>query len=314
MKKVLSLVLVIVIVISLVGCKGEEPNKTTGDDSSAQQVHSKKDSGDKSKQNESPRKSDDEKIQENPAQPSIKEQVILDSNDILITAKKLEITEMGRVNLSVLIENNSDQDITVYTRNSSVNGFMVYSILAEDVLAGKKSNAKIGFDTNDLEIADITTIKDIELKFSISDSSSRDNILETEIIQIATDATDHKQIIDDSGKILYDENGIKIVYKGLRGPDRYGDYDLDVYAENNKEQDITIQVRDVSLNGFMVRPIFSMGILQGKKAFSYIGFGESDLKENDITEFKSVELSFCIFDRNTRDTIHDSDPITITFD
>ena len=83
--------------------------------------------------------------------------------------------------------------------------------------------------------------------------------------------------------------------------------------ENNSDKDITVQTRDVSINGFMVNAMFSCNVVAGKKAVDTITFMESDLSENDITAINDVELSFHVFDFENWETIVDTEVVNITF-
>ena len=83
--------------------------------------------------------------------------------------------------------------------------------------------------------------------------------------------------------------------------------------ENTGDKDITVQTRDVSINGFMVEAMFSCDIVAGKRAVDTITFMESELEENAITAIEDVELSFHIFDSNKWETIVDTEPINIAF-
>ena len=70
---------------------------------------------------------------------SIEEQVLYDENDIKITATGIEDGWLG-TELKLLIENNTDQSITVQAKNANVNGYMVTTMMSADVAAGKKAN------------------------------------------------------------------------------------------------------------------------------------------------------------------------------
>jgi len=86
-----------------------------------------------------------------------------------------------------------------------------------------------------------------------------------------------------------------------------------LYIENNTDKAITVQARDVSINDFMVDPVFSCEVISGKKAFDTITFMESDLTDNGITDINDLELKLHIFDTETWDTIKDTDIIKISF-
>jgi len=75
---------------------------------------------------------------------------------------------------------------------------------------------------------------------------------------------------------------------------------------------ITVQARNTSVNGFMVEPIFSCGIVPGKKALDGLTFFEDDIIGNGIDTITEIELSFHIFNTDSWDTIKDTELIIIT--
>ena len=76
---------------------------------------------------------------------------------------------------------------------------------------------------------------------------------------------------------------------------------------------VEVKTRNVSVNGFMMEPIFSSDVAPGKHAIDDITFMDSDFEDNGITNIETVELSFHIFDLETWDTIVDTEPVTVTF-
>lgn len=86
-----------------------------------------------------------------------------------------------------------------------------------------------------------------------------------------------------------------------------------VYIENTGDKDVTVQTRDVSINGFMVDAMFSCDVAAGKRAVDTITFMETDLKENEITAIEDVELSFHVFDMAEWETIVDTEVVSIAF-
>lgn len=131
--------------------------------------------------------------------------------------------------------------------------------------------------------------------------------------ELKTSAADsYEYTFDDSGDAVYDEGGVKIVVKGLSDSDSIFGPGIIVYAENNSGKDVTVQVRDVSVNGFMVDPIFSADVAAGKHAVDSITFMSNNLDENEIDKIKDVELSFHIFNELFGKSI-DTDTVKISF-
>lgn len=244
---------------------------------------------------------------------TVEEQVVLDQNDVKVTVTGMDSGLFGP-ELKLLIENNSSQALTFQVRDASVNGYMADTMISEDVAAGKKSNTDIKFSASGLAQCGITTFTDMEFKFHIFDSGSWDTYLDSDVITVKTSADgSHIQEIDDSGEVFYDADGIKIIGKGLSAKDSVFGPGLIVYIENNTNKGFTVQVRDTSVNGFMIDTSMSQDVVAGKRAITAVTFFSSSLEENGITDIESIETSFHVFEMEGWDTIVDTDPITINF-
>ena len=75
-----------------------------------------------------------------------------------------------------------------------------------------------------------------------------------------------------------------------------------------------MQVRDTSVNGFMVDSLLSEEVLPGKKAVGGMTLMNSTLEENEITTITDMEFSFHIFESDGWDTIVDTDVISLTIE
>ncbi|HZK35233.1 MAG TPA: hypothetical protein VFD33_07985 [Bacillota bacterium] len=246
---------------------------------------------------------------------TVDEQVLYNEGDIFIELKSLDEEGIFGPSLKVLIENNRDEDIMVQTRGTTVNDLVVDTIFSANVVAGKSSNDEITFSQDSLDKAGIEIIKDIELRFSVSDADSWGTLVETDIISISTSADPaFEQTYDDSGQVVLDQDGYRVVVKRVSSEDSFWGADVYVFIENNSDKAITIQTRDVSINGFMVDPIFSSDIPAGKKAYDTITFMESDLEDNDISSIDELEMVLHIIEKESWDTLLDTDPIVVNFE
>lgn len=113
--------------------------------------------------------------------------------------------------------------------------------------------------------------------------------------------------------VLYEENGLKISYKGLTSDEYFGDLDINLFIENNCGQDITVQCRDFYINDFETEEAFSCDLANGKKANDKISVWKSDLENNNLTidNIEKIEFSFHVTNEESWDTIVDSPVITI---
>lgn len=302
----LAFILAVVLAMSLTACGSiseseiQEPsNVTTGSDSTEVQQE----------------ETETVSTEESPVSDvTIDESVLVDESGVKITAKSFDSEGVFGPEIKLLIENNSGQDLTFQCRNSSVNGYMVEPMMSVDVVNGKMANDSITFMSSDLEMCGISDIADMEFSFHIFNTESWEDYLDTGKVQLKTSIADSFEYdYDDSGDVAYEGNGVKIVIKGLVSDDSLFGPGIVTYIENTGDKDITVQTRDVSINGFMIDGLFSCDVVAGKRSVDTITFLDSDLEENSITTIEDVELSFHIFDSDSWDTVVDTEPIMIAF-
>ena len=245
---------------------------------------------------------------------TIDEQVLLDDVGVKITAKSLDNSGFWGPDLKILIENESDSNLTVQVRDSSVNGYMISTSISSEVVSGKKVNDSITFSSSDLKLAGINTIADMEFSFHIFYTDNWDTYYDSDIVSIKTSVADsYNYEFDDSGDVLIDQNGVKIVLKGLSKDSSILGPAVLLYIENNTNEGITIQARNTSVNGFMIDPIFSSEIGPNKKIIDDLTFMSSDMEENGITDIENVELYFHVFSTKGWNDIFDSNTISLSF-
>ncbi len=303
MKRVISILITVVIVLSLSACDSssngeikEPSNVSTSDNSS-----------------EAP-DNDAESTQTGKVDVTINETTLVDEGGVKIIAKSLDTNGLFGAKINLLIENNSGKDLTIQCVNASVNGYMVDTMMSVDIVNGKKANDAITFLESDFEASKITSIADMELAFHMFTTADWETYLDTKQIQLKTSIVDtYEYKFDDSGNVAYDASGIKVVIKGLAEDSSIFGPSIVVYLENNSDKAFTVQTRDVSINGFMVDAMFSSDVLPGKKSVDTITFLSSELEENKITSIQDAELKFHIFDMKSWDTIVDTDVISMTF-
>ena len=294
-KKIFLSLFILLTLITITGCGGNKSNNS-GNVKDVQDV----------KQNES---NDSKKL----SKANITETVILDKEGIKVTAKSISYDSWSGPEIKVLVENNSSENVTIQARKFSINGIMIDPTFSAEVNAGKKANDTISISSSELEAAQISTIKDIEFGLDVFNSDSWNDIFKQEGIKLETNAKDYVQKYNTDGKLVVDQNNIKIYVLKKDDKDSFWGADIYVYIENNSSQDITVQARDVSIDGFMIDPTFSSDVSAGKKAYDTITFHESDLKDNDITDIKEIELKFDVFNADSWNDIFKTDTKKISF-
>lgn len=243
---------------------------------------------------------------------TLDETVIYDENDIKITATGLKEDGLLGPELNLLIENNSTQNITVQPEYCLVNGYMMYGLMSSDVAVGKKNNDTLDFSRSTLQECGIDQIADIRLKLTVSDGDSWTTLFKTDELSLQTSAAgSYTQTYDDSGEVIYDTNGIKVVAKSA-GDDFLGK-GVTFYLENNTEQHIVVNGENISVNGYMMTDLFYADLAPHSHAVDTLTLLDSDLKDNSIDTIEEVDLTLRITDYDSYDNIDTTSPITLHF-
>lgn len=245
------------------------------------------------------------------ADESINEQVLVDQDGIKITATEYVTDSIWGDGIKLLVENNSVKDYTIGCDALIVNDYMITDLFSADVAAGKKSNEVMYLSSTELKAAGIDTVGQIEMYFHAYDSNW-DNLFKNVYSKLETaEFANMDTTPNDEGQELYNVNGVRIVGKTVDENSFWGTAIL-LYIENTSGQNVGINVDNMSINGYMMTPLFSTTVYDGKKSIDDITIMSSDLEANGITSVDQVELKFHIYNAESYDTIADSDAITFT--
>ncbi len=256
--------------------------------------------------------SENEAEQENAADTAIEETILVDQDGVKVTALELVDDPIWGEGIKVLVENDSAKNVGVFTETIAVNNYMISNLFSTTVAAGKKVNDTIYLSSGGLEEAGIDTIADIEMDFHVFDGDSFEQLFDVKGVQLPTSNSGSvQQKALDDGQVLYEQDGIKIVGKYVDENSFWG-MGILLYLENTTDQNVTVQCDNLSVNGFMLTPLFSSQVNAGKMAIDQIDMMQSELEENGITSAEEVELEFHIINPDTYETMVKTEPISFS--
>lgn len=249
----------------------------------------------------------DEQPQGTPA--SIDEQVLFDQEGVKVSAVEYVQGGIWGDGVKLLIENNTSKNLTVGCEALIVNDYMISDLFSCTIAAGKQAYETLDLYTSELNKAGIDNVGLVEAYFRVYDADDWEDIFKTQCITIKTSNYDSMDTSSDiSGTELVNQNGVRIVGQYVDEDSFWGTAVL-LYIENNSDKNLSIDVDNMSVNGFMVTPYFSSTVYSGKKAFEDITILSSDLENNGITSVDDIELSFKAIDPNTYDTVFETGPV-----
>lgn len=252
----------------------------------------------------------------------IEETVMIDENDVKITATGLKYTSYS-VELELDIENNSDKALSFISGSlgyscNSINGYMISDgYLNCDIAAGKKANDSISFSYDGLMLYGITDISDIEIGFYTSDDDYNytyytprqiktsafelhdysKNCYQETISSDTAMNTYNYDITYFSTDSLYNENGVNLLSSGIM-VNRDDETILLVELENTNDSMINMSTSDIAINGLTVcsSTWSSTAINAGKRCIIDINLSSAlDSEYWDIYGIKEVgSVSFSL--------------------
>ncbi len=233
---------------------------------------------------------------------SLDNQVIFDWEGIRVTAKSVDFSNHSPA-VKLLIENNSEYDITTQARNVSVNDFAVTCGFSATVPSGKKANSSLDIYNTSLKESRIETMQEIEFTLRIFDSHHLgDTIVESDPIVITLTGTEDQVPEAPKGQVLIDQDGIRLVALGLGESDDFLTR-IQMYAENNSDTPVHFGSLDAAVNGFVLDSTLNFTVQPGKKAYDNLWFFTTELEENEIEHIDEIQLDLTVTSPGTTNRV-----------
>jgi len=291
MKKFITLILAVFMILSLVACDVEMPSDSSNDNQSQNNNNTEEDG-----QNDSTKINDKNEI-------TFSGFVAIDNDECAIKVTEVDPDNMWGYTLKVQLENKStDKTYMFSVENAAINGIQCDPFFATEVAAGKKSNKEIGFTKSELGESGIKDYTDIELTFRVYDSDDwmADDIAK-ETIHIYPYGEDkaikYVRTPQTSDNIIVDNEYVTVVVTGYEDDDIWG-YTVKLFLLNKTDKNIMFSIDEASVNGYMAEPFFAKSVSAGKCSFSSMSWSDTTLEENGITAVEEIEFNLRAYDED----------------
>lgn len=280
MKKLLSLMLLLMMVFSLTACGSDNSQPDT-----TQSVSS-------------------ETNTEVPAQDNqidFQELTVVDNDQCTIKITGIDADNLWGYTLETYLENKSSDKTYMFSVDSAaVNGVQSDPLFATEVSAGKKANAEISFSDTNLEENGITEFTDIELTFRVYDGNDwAANAVAETTVHVYPYGEDHATTFvrdsQDTDNVVIDNENVTVIVTGYEMDEVFG-YAVNLFLVNKTDANIMFSVDEASVNGYMADPYYATIVNAGKCAFSSISWSDTTFADNGITDVEEIELLFRAYD------------------
>lgn len=220
---------------------------------------------------------------------SILSPILYSKNGVRITANNI-VQNRNSTEINILVENDTADNITLYCTTFIVNGAMIDTLAYINVAAGAKANSSIYFDEDDLSaagIGQIVTVKSYDAHISFPDSSKDTEYISLEVT--TSKANSYTQTFDESGKILYNQNGITVISKMSPGLDTNR---IPLLIKNDSGKDFNVWTNNVTVNGYTIPEWhYNTIVCDGTVRYFDIHLTNDGLTANKIQSINTVSFS-----------------------
>lgn len=229
--------------------------------------------------------------------------VLVDDANCTFAVTGIEWDEYEGYRLKVSLVNKTDTELMYSLEYAVLNGFMCDPYWACSVGAGQTNESQITWYNDELTFNDISVITDIELWLEIYNS---DNMFEDalvadtyELYPFGKEASrTYERAVCEKDIVLVDNEEITVIVTDI-GEDEYDSYCMSIYAENKTDKPLEFTMDEVSVNGFMNDPYWSMEVLPGKKANGIAGWDMTAFEMTGVERVTDIEFNLHVFDCET---------------
>jgi hypothetical protein len=242
------------------------------------------------------------------ASEPMKEQTILDHDGVTIDAVSWDADLSA---LQINGKNASEQNYSIMFTDTSINDYMIEPTSFMNLDAGSQSEGSVQFLSKALTDCGIDNVTAIETKILLMDPVTYNTLYTSDLIRIEVSTADTPQNYDESGEVIYDTDGLKLVSRGLSDDPAFGKV-WKVYIANNTDKDISLYAPSITLNGIHIDTVFTQNIPAGKKAIGSMTIFQEDLDSNQITDITSMVIdSIQIQDPETHEAVSSIDSLEL---
>ena len=244
---------------------------------------------------------------------TVEPQVILDTASFKITVTGLMGYMVGEgPELYLTIENKTEVMHELHIEEVCVNGWQLNYGVTIDAYPGT-TESSIVFDRKNLEKCGITQLAQIEFRFSVFNPETEEDIYTRDHVEIQTSVAEtYVQEYDESGTVVCDQDGLKVVVKGY-AENEFGDKGISVYVHNTTGHYVSVNFANTQVNGIDVDPLTFVACMDGKHALGDMMILSFDLEELGITDIHQIVTAFEIRDYYTYELYGTTPVVTLNF-
>ena len=247
---------------------------------------------------------------QDPTEPVLAEQVIYDAEGIRITVKGMEENTVSGIRIPILVENGTDRNIVFSGDLFVVNGVTLPGYLYAEAAAGTKTNDAVEFYTDVLDSAAIDRIRTLRgYDARIVDTDTYETLAQVPLELTTTHAGAQEKPKEESGVVLYEEAGIRVIAQVIS--DAFYGKTVQLLVTNETGRDIIVEADNVSVNGYTVDAWLYDTVVADTVRYCQLDLFETSLAENGIDQVEAVSFRLNVLDAVSFEAVAQSQVLTV---
>lgn len=227
------------------------------------------------------------------ADVQIDSSILYNANDLVIRYLGKGVApnaEGAEESYRVSIENKTENDADVSIFTSIVNGFTIevtFNTEIDDMVetartvsapAGQTIESWLTVNQYMAGRCGLTVPQEIVLRFDVRDPDAQKRLFITDPVEIRTTDEALQQAYNEAGDVVYDKDGIRLIFQGVDKEQRGGVMFL-MQVINTSDRDICVNAISGTVDGAVLEPWYASYVPAGSRSIETLGFS---------TEFHSV--------------------------
>ncbi len=307
MKKIITTLLALIAVFSLTACAPQSEDQQL---SARPPLETSNPTNDSQPETTAATETDPTDSTPEAGKTEIAEAVLYEDESFKVTVTGMNADSLWGTEINLLLENNSDKNVSLSGDTFVVNGITLAGNLYVDAAAGKKANGALTLPSESLKIAGIQDIATVSAYDAhIIDTDTYDSILDIPMEIKTSTAGNYTQAINDAGDLLWQADGITVIAQVV-GDSIWGSR-VQLFIKNESSDNILVQADNISVNGFTVTALMSSDVVADTVCFADMTVFGSELEENGITDIEEVTFVLKVIDPDTYETVAESEELSV---
>lgn len=218
---------------------------------------------------------------------------LLENESCAFTLTSIGTDAWGDYCWNVTMTNKTGRELVFTMDDVSVNGYEADPYWADDVGANQSVPSVVSWFQSTFDDCGIQAVKRVDFLLTVYPADERENVLAIVDVTLYPDGQaafeETNRQLQESDTLLADTQELQVVATGCKA-DESGGFTVSLYLENRTENDYSLTLENVKVNGQRCDPLWTRELVGGRRSFSDVNWFGADLEGMEIYTVTRVEF------------------------